>query len=161
MLKKIVLAGLLALLPLAAHAAQPTVTGGGPRLGLSSNPDQFVLGGQLTIGGFAPDWSFDPSLEFGIGDNVTVIQLNADANYHFRLQDSDWAPYVGGGLGIASFSIDLPAPLRDHSETNLGVNVIGGVSVPTAAGNRWFGELRFGLGDIPDIKFIGGINFKL
>jgi hypothetical protein len=161
MLKTLALVVALALLPNFAHAAAPLVSGGGPRVGLSTDPSQFVFGGQLTIGGFAPDWTFDPNLEFGIGDNVTVIALNGDFYYHFRLQDSDWAPYVGGGLGINSVSVDNPAPFRDHTSTDVGLNIVGGVSVPTQAGNRWFGEIRFGIGDIPELKLMGGINFRL
>lgn len=161
MLKKLALAGLLALFPLAAHAQSPIVTGGGPRIGFSSDPDQIVLGGQLSIGGFAPDWTFDPSLEFGVGDDVTVITLNGDANYHLRLTDSDWRPYLGFGLGVNRISVDLPAPFEDVSDTEIGLNLILGAGVQTQTGSRWFGELRFGIGDIPELKLMVGINFKL
>jgi hypothetical protein len=163
MFKKLALVGLLALIPVAAHAQTPLVTGGGPRLGFSSDPDQLVLGGQLSIGGFAPDWTFDPSLEFGIGSDVTVISFNADANYHFRINDTDWRPYLGGGLGINSVSVDLPTPLRDVTRTEVALNLIVGVGVPTETNYNWFGEIRFGLGndDAPAIKLVGGLNFKL
>lgn len=160
MLRKIALASLLALLPVAAAHAQ-VVSAAGPRIGFSSSPEQLVIGGQLVVSGFAPDWTFDPSLEFGVGSNLTVIAFNADVNYHFRISDSDWSPHLGGGIGVNSISVDNPAPRRDFTNTEVGVNLIVGVSVPTQAGNRWFAEIRFGLGDIPDLKLMGGVNFKL
>jgi len=163
MLRKLSLVVALALVALVpAVAGAQTLEGFGPRVGLSVDPDQIVLGGQLSIGGFDPDWSFDPSLELGFGDDVTVIAFNLDGYYHMRLTDSDWRPYVGGGLGIANISFDLPAPLEDDSDTEVGLNLALGAQVPHGDAQRWFGELRFWLGDsdLPAIKVIAGVNFR-
>ena len=128
-------------------------------LGISVDPDQFVLGGQLSMREFAPDWSFDPSLELGFGDNQTDITFNLDAYYHLSLSGSDWKPYVGGGLGVDFASWDAPLGLRDHSDTNVGVNAVAGFTIPASSGRHWFTELRFGLGDLPTLKIMGGSNF--
>src|SRR5688572_1513817 len=134
-----------ALLAAPAHAE---AVGGciGPRGGFSIDPDQVVFGGQLIIGEIAPDLTFDPSLEFGFGDDVTVIALNFDVHYHFAVAGSNWRPFAGGGIGLNFIEFD-DIPGRDDSETEVGGNMILGAGVPTSAGNRFFGELKFGLGD--------------
>jgi hypothetical protein len=159
MLKRLLVVGVLVLLPVAARAASPTVAALGPRAGVSIDPDQIVFGGQLSLREFAPDWSFDPNLELGFGDDLTAIAINLDAYYHMRLTDSDWRPYLGGGLGVDFFSWDAPPGFRDHSDTEIGLNAVAGFTIPAGSGNHWFTELRFGIGDIPTLKIMGGFNF--
>lgn len=43
-------------------------------------------------------------------------------------------PYLGGGLKISRFAVDLGAPLGTQSDTDVGVNLLGG--------------LKFGLGNL-------------
>jgi len=149
-------------IPVAAQAAEGAVVGGfGPRVGFSSNPDQLVLGGQALIGGIAPDVTFDPNIELGVGDNVTTVQFNFDFKYHLLLQGTPWRPYMGAGIGLAFFQIDNPAPFRDNSDTEVGGNFILGAGVPTASGSRFFTELRAGIGNLPDLKLVAGWNFKM
>jgi hypothetical protein len=145
------------LVPAAAHSA----TSYGPRFGVSLDPDQLVFGGQLVVAEVAPNLAFVPNLELGFGDDVTVISLNGDMLYHFALQGTDWTPYAGLGVGVNWISVDLPAPAGDNSDTEVGLNVVLGTEVPTKRGNAFFAELRFGVGDIPEIKIIAGWNFKM
>jgi hypothetical protein len=159
MLRRLLVAGALALLPLVAHAASPAVTALGPRAGASIDPDQLVVGGQLSLREFAPDWSFDPNLEFGFGDGLTVIAFDLDSYYHLRLSGSDWRPYLGGGLGVNFFSQDAPLGKRDDSDTEIGLNLVAGFTIPAGSGDHWFTELRFGIGDIPTMKIMVGFNF--
>jgi len=159
MLRRLLVVGALALLPLVAHAASPTVTAFGPRFGASIDPDQLVLGGQLSLQEFAPNWSFDPNLELGFGDNLTVIAFNLDAYYHLRLSGSDWRPYLGGGLGVNFISWDESFGTHDRSNTEVGLNLVAGFSIPAGSGDHWFTELRFGINDIPTLKILGGFNF--
>ena len=154
-------AALLALAAPIAHADAIRITGAGPRGGLSITPDQLVLGGQLSMS-VAPEWSVDPNLELGFGDGESDWGVNVDAFYHARLANSDWRPYVGGGIGINTVSVDLPAPFRDITDTGLGLNAVVGFTIPSKSGHLWFTELRLGLGDLmPDLKLIGGINLNL
>jgi hypothetical protein len=159
MLRRLLVVGALVLLPLAANAAAPTVTTFGPRVGASIDPDQIVVGGQLSLQEFAPNWSFDPNLELGFGDELTLFAFNLDAYYHLRLSGSDWRPYLGGGLGVNFISWDAPLGRRDHGDTEVGLNAVAGFSIPAGSGDHWFTELRFGLGDIPTLKIMGGFNF--
>jgi hypothetical protein len=159
-LRKLLLTATLALaIPVAASAA--TVTSFGPRIGLSLDPDQLVIGGQINTSEIAKNITLNPNLEIGFGDDVTVVAVNFDGQYHFRVQGSDWRPYVGLGLGINFVSVDLPAPFRDESDTEIGLNVAVGSNIPTGGGNPLFGELRFMLGDgsLPGLKLMFGVNF--
>ncbi len=160
-MKGIVLAcALAALVPTTVLAAPSAVTGWGPRVGASVDPDQLAFGAQLHVGEIAPNLTFDPNLEIGIGDNVTTVQPNFDLQYHFHTQ-SVWQPYAGGGLGIAFYSWDVSGPGRDNSDTEVGANLILGAEAPTRSGNRFFGEMRLGIGDIPSLKLMVGWNFRL
>ena len=147
--------------PLTAFAAgsgSPAGAEFGPRIGISSTPDQIVLGGQVQFPEFAPHLTVDPNVEIGFLDHQTVVALNADFFYHFALQGSVWAPYAGMGLGIAIYQFDDP---RLTSDTVTGANLVLGAGVPTRSGNRFFGELRAGLGNIPTLKLMVGWNFRM
>jgi hypothetical protein len=157
----VVLCALGALLPLSAMAQGPTVNAYGLRAGFSTDPDQLVLGGQMSIGEVAPNLSFDPNVELGFGDNVTLAAFNLAMHYHFDLTNSNWRPYVGAGAGINWIQVDLPPGVGDDSFTKVAGEFIMGASVPTQSGNRFFSELKLGLGgaSVPDLKLLVGWNF--
>lgn len=160
LMKKLLWTAALAVaLPAVASAA--TITSVGPRIGLSIDPDQLVIGGQINTNEIARNITLNPNLELGFGDDVTVIAANLDGQYHFLVQGSDWRPYVGLGLGLNFVSVDLPPPYRDASDTEVGLNVALGSNIPTGGGNPLFGELRFMLGDssLPGMKIMFGVNF--
>lgn len=156
MLRRLLLAlSLCALLPAAAHAQLRT--GIGPRVGISVDPDQLLIGGQAIIGEIAPNLTFDPSVELGFGDDVVSLAANFDLHYHFDIENVTWRPYAGFGADI----VFLDAEGSDEAETEVGGGIILGAGAPTTSGNRFFGELKFGLGDVPDLKIVVGWNFKM
>ncbi len=162
----LLLATLAALaLPIAAHAAEHWSGGPmfGPRFGVSFDPEQLVIGGQVMTAELAPRVTFDPNLEIGLGDHQTVVALAVDGHYHLTLSDSDWAPYLGFGVAVNFVSVDLPAPFRDESDTAVGANIILGTTVPTRSSSIFFTELKLGVGDsdVPSLKVIAGWNFPL
>jgi hypothetical protein len=155
MLRRVLLAlSLCAFLPAAASAQLRT--GIGPRVGVSIGPDQLLLGGQAIIGEIAPNLTFDPSLELGFGDDVTTFAANFDLHYHFDIENVTWRPYAGFGADIVVFEPDGPG----DGDTEVGGGLIIGAGAPTSSGNRFFGEMKFGLGDVPDLKIVVGWNFK-
>lgn len=160
MLKRLVLILALGSLSAVPAHADAVVGGVGPRVGFSTGPDQLVFGGQLIIGEIAPDLTFDPSLEFGFGDHATIIAANFDLHYHFVVSGSAWRPYAGGGLSLNFIEIDRGFG-NDLSDTEVGGSLIVGAGVPTQSGNRFFGEMKLGLGDVPDLKVMVGWNFKI
>ena len=160
------LAALVLLVAAPAAAWAQSVSAVGPRAGVSFGPDQFAFGGQLAITGIAPNWSINPNIDLGLGDNLTLVSLNADAHYHVPLQDFEWVPYFGFGLGLNFWEADvqtLPGqPSQSVSETGFGANLIGGFSLPATQNGQFFGEMRVGLGnEMPDFKLMAGWNFGL
>ncbi len=148
---------------LAPHASVAGVRAAeyGPRFGMSSDPGQIVVGGQVEFPEFAPNLTVDPNIEIGFLDHQTVIAMNADFLYHFAIQGSAWSPYAGLGVGINVFQYDSGTYPGLPSQTNAGGNVVLGASAPTHTGNRFFAELRAGLGDIPSLKLMAGWNFRM
>ena len=144
-----------------ARPGSVTATSIGPRVGFGLSPDQVVVGGHLNVGGFHPDWTFSPILEIGFGDHQTVVTVDFDAYYHVRLADSDWRPYVGGGISINNFNFDERPPFPHHSDTEAGLNFVFGTSIPSGSSAPLFAELRVGLGDIPELRGMFGWNFPL
>lgn len=152
----------LALAPCAARAARESDPGSdigfrgwGPRLGLSIDPDQFHFGAHLDFGNFARHVRFQPNIEVGVGDNVTLATINAEAAYRFLSRWDVWTPYVGGGLGANVKRLDN----GNDSETDVGVNALGGIERGLAGGDRFFLEAKFSLNDVPDAKVTAGWTF--
>lgn len=167
MTRKLLLAALLITALPAAALAQgsdrgtgPVATAWGPRFGFASSPDQFLVGAQLDLGNLAPDLTLTPNLEIGLGDHATTLSLSGDLHYHFRVKNSPWRPYVGGGITFTHVSYDLP-PGFDDSDTFVGASLLAGAIVPTQSGSRFFSEIKLGLGDVQDFKLLVGWNFAL
>jgi hypothetical protein len=149
---------LLALMALAIGVTPALAnTSGGIRAGLSVDPDQFVFGGQLNFDPIGKNVYIVPSAELGLGDDVTTLAFNGDVQYRFHVsQGSSVRPYAGGGLTILWFDQDGPG----DSDTNVGVNVLGGIFFGEAHGNPMFVDVKLDLSDeLPDWKFMFGVNF--
>jgi hypothetical protein len=149
-----------------AHAAEarPAFRGWGPRGGLTIDPDQIHFGVHTDLGDLAKNVRFQPNLEIGFGDNLTLFAVNAEAFYQF---ESEWAPYVGGGLGVNHLRFDYDDdpdnPFDDdisESDTELGVNILGGVELRDRDGDTFFLEGKFGLIDSPDFKLTLGLTLR-
>lgn len=156
----LVVAGFLALagtaVPMSdATAAMPGNKGYGPRLGVSVDPDQVVIGAHASLGQLAPHVRFQPNLELGLGDDITLFEVNADVHYRFQNNWDVWNPYAGAGLGVGFASID-----GGDDQSDLQVHLIGGVEKGVSSG-AFFGEIKFGLSDeTPDFKFLIGWTFR-
>jgi hypothetical protein len=132
-------------------AAAAGRAGVGVRAGLSRSPDQFLVGGQLEVGPvFGPAY-LAPSLDFGFGDPETVAIVNADLRWYLLpLPDTGLQFY--GAIG--------PAVLLSP-DTELGFTLTAGLHIPMQGLNRYNVEVRFGFGDIPEVKFAAAVLFGL
>ena len=156
----IVVVFVLAFAPTVARATPDSEVGfrgWGPRLGLTSDPDQVHFGVHLDFGNFSEHVRFQPNFELGVGNDMTVGALNFEAAYRFDSRWEAWAPYVGGGVGL-NF-IDRNDRFRDDVETETGLNALFGIERGLSDGDRFFTELKFGLTNSPDFKLTSGWTF--
>jgi hypothetical protein len=142
--------------------ASPAFRGWGPRIGLTIDPDQFHFGAHADLGEFTDRVRFQPNVEIGLGDNVTTLAFNAEAFYQF---DGELGPYAGGGLAINHWSFDGgdDNPFGDDvsgSDTELGINALGGVELHDRDGDTFFLEGKIGLVDSPDFKLTLGMTLR-
>jgi len=148
-----VLAG-IALFALALIPPPATAGDIGLRTGFSLTPDDFVIGGHYRTPPVAEYLYFVPSAEVGFGD-LTMVAFNADLHYLFEVK-SRLAPYVGAGMTLNWFD----APAGASSNTEVGGGILGGVMLGQTKHGRMFFELKLGLGDVPDAKFLVGWNIR-
>jgi len=145
---------LLVTLPVAASAGSFNYYG--PHLGFTQGPDQFLIGGQLQWNGVAPHLAFVPGVDLGLGNDLTVVSVNADFHYQIATNTA-WQPYVGGGMGLHFVSDNVAGTSNDSVA---GGHFIVGGAVPTQGGGRFFTELKLGFGDSPDLKAVAGWNLR-
>ena len=131
---------------LATPAAAQTV---GVKAGASVDPDQFYFGGQVETAPLVDQLRFRPSVEIGIGNDLTLVAFNIEFTYDFP-QPGDWRWFVGGGPALNLISFD------DETNSEGGFNILIGA----AHEGGLFGEVKFGLGDSPDFKIGVGYSFS-
>jgi hypothetical protein len=149
----------LALLSLAApvSAQQLGYYGLGPRVGVSSNPDQIVGGMQFNLGDFAPRLRFQPNFEVGFGDDYSIITVTAPVHYRFKV-NANIVPYAGGGITLAYINHDLGNGDND-TDFDISAKAVGGVEWPLKSNRQFFLELNIGFGDIQDTEVLAGWMF--
>lgn len=141
-----------------ALAQDPGYRGWGPRVGLTMDPDQVHFGAHVDFGNLARHVRLQPNVEVGVGDNLTLVAVNFEGAYRFRSRWDSWTPYLGGGPGILFVGNDNNG-LRDGSNTEIGLNLLGGIDRGLSNGSRFFIETKLGLVDAPDLKFTVGWTF--
>ncbi len=139
----------LALLTLLAASPAHAQVAPGIQGGISLDPDQFYFGGHVETAPLVDRVRFRPSVDIGIGDDLTVVAGNFDFTYTFP-GSSPWNLYVGGGPSINFYDSDG------------GSNTEGGFNFIIGAKNRdgLFFEMKVGLADSPDLKFGVGYTFR-
>jgi hypothetical protein len=132
--------------------------GWGPRLGVTSGPDQVHFGVHADFAGDSEHLRLQPNFELGIGDDQTIGAINMEAAYRFSSTYTNWSPYVGGGVGLNIIGSD--EGLTDNTDTEAGINAIVGLDKGLSSGDRFFAESKFGLtGQTPDLKLTAGWTF--
>jgi hypothetical protein len=131
-------------LVLVAALATPVFAGVGLQAGGSVNPDDFLIGSRFRSKPLGKAMFAVPSIEFGFGD-VFMIAGNFDGHYTLK-SDSKYAPYIGAGATLNWFDFD------GGSDTEFGGSILGGIQL----NEKFFFETKYGLGDVPDWKFILG-----
>ncbi len=151
-LRLLVVAFLAAVLAPASASAQ----GGGIRAGVSANPDQFFFGGHLDFGPLAENLNFRPNVEAGLGGDVTTVAVNVEFAYVFHRRPRPWQAYLGGGPALVMFTRDGGGARDGRSDVGPGFNLLVGL----AHARGFFTEVKLGLIDSPEVKFVLGVNFR-
>jgi len=135
--------------------AQSRDLGFGLRGGLYFDEGDLFLGGH----GLLPlraGWTAVPNLEMGLGDG-TLFTVNGDFTHGIARSRGRFF-YAGGGLAIIHH--ESSGKFRDgHSDTDLGLNLLGGVNFGQAPGFIPFAQLKIILSDNANVVFSGGIHF--
>ena len=134
-----------------AAFASPAMAKGtmGLRGGFSLDPDDFLIGLHFKSDPLGEDLYLVPSVEAGFGD-ITWIGGNVDLHYVFNTS-SEKKPYIGGGGTLNWFDSD-----GGDDDLEFGGSVLGGLKL----NQKLFLEAKIGLGDVPDWKFVVGMNMR-
>ncbi|MGB9597789.1 MAG: hypothetical protein ACPL7B_16005 [Candidatus Poribacteria bacterium] len=102
----------------------------------------------------------------GGSTSLSVISANGTAKYYFT--SSGISPFAGGGIGLvfSRASIKYNGPilgLKDYSdtETDIDLNLVGGVDIPVGVGMKFTAEAKIAVGDADWIQITGGILVML
>jgi hypothetical protein len=122
----------------------------GVRVGASTDPDQFVLGGHYETKPLVDQVTFRPNVELGLGNDIKVTTFNFELAYHFDYPARKaWNVYAGGGPAL------VWANSHGNNDTGGGFNFLVGIQ----AREGLFGEVKAGLMDSPNFKVIIGYAF--
>ena len=126
--------------------------GPGLRAGLSADPDQFFFGGHYVTKPIWDQMRFQPNVEAGFGDDLTVVAFNVEFAYWMPI-GADWHAYVGGGPAMNLFSGNG----KDHDEeVGAGLTILAGFR---RRGGLFF-EMKVGAFESPDFKLAVGYTFR-
>lgn len=151
---------LLALAAAPPAAAQDLgMRGWGLRAGAATDPDQVIVGAHFDLGEVIDQLRLQPSLELGIGDDVSTVQGLVPVHYRFET-GGEWTPYTGGGLLLALIDYDdRPGRRDDDNELEIAPVAVGGVEWAPSGGRRLLFELQLGGGVAFDAKVVVGMTF--
>lgn len=122
----------------------------GPRAGYDFDTDNLVLGAEAELGRAFQNFRFAPSVDFELGDN-TVTAINSDFRFYlFNLPETGLQFYGSVGPTVVL-----------NNQTEIGLSLVAGMKIPMKRENRYNLEIRFGIGDIPDVKLMLGILFGI
>ena len=147
----------------AAHAATRGLHGVGPVIGVGIDPDQVILGLRVGAGELSNRLDLRLGGEAGLGDDHNRGSFGVDALYRFRDQWDAWQPYAGGGISVGVIDHDhdnFPDDDHDDADVDPGLNIIGGVSKGVRGDDLFQAEVRFGIGEAPDVGFSVGWLFR-
>ena len=109
-------------------AATPAAadTSFGVRTGVYTDANAGFLGGEV-VTSIASSWYFNPNLEVAVAGDRDVVTANGDFHYDF-FQDRPYWVWAGGGPAVIHREFE-----NNTDETDLGVNVLGGIAWKTTA----------------------------
>ena len=145
--------------------AQPVEAEFGPRLGFDIGGDfeEFFIGADGRLSFASLPVLINPAFDFYfIEGDASFFQLSANVLYEFDIPNPMVKPYVGGGIGLARFSVDTDNARLiqniDATDTDAGLNLIGGATF-SAGTLKPFAQAQITFGDFDLFTITGGLLF--
>lgn len=126
----------------------------GLRGGATIDPDQVHFGFHVQAV-IVPHLRFQPNVEIGVGNGLTLVAMNPELNYLFTTKGSI-RPYIGGGPGANFFDRRRPF---DSTRTDVGINFVFGIEAPLRPPRSFMAEIKIGVNEAPDLKLTFGVTF--
>ena len=133
----------------AVTPAQAQQVAGGVQGGVSVDPDQGFIGAHVETSPLVDRVRFRPGVDFGFGDDLTLVGINLDFTYAFTA-NRPWNIYAGGGPAINWYNYD------NDSDAEAGFNFLVGAR----SRDGLFFEMKVGAMDSPDLRFGVGYTFR-
>lgn len=115
----------------------------------------------LPVPALHPQIAIVPSFDvFFPGSDLSYWELNGNVHYTFVTDNPNLSPYIGAGLNVARFSARVSPGLGRVSDTEVGVNVLGGLRFPVGTFSP-FVEARIELGGGEQFVLSGGLLFRV
>ena len=134
-----------------------------PQVDFATNNLNFGVGGRLDLGlaktfGAPIDGVGSFDYFFGTG-GVHIWEINGDIFYNFTIPKSNIAPYAGGGLNFAHYSVNCGG-IPGCSATEVGLNLGGGAKFKLPHSTMTpFAEARIELRTGSAFVLTGGLYF--
>jgi outer membrane protein X len=162
-MKKGVLLTLVSLTFCAASYAQVRIGG---FLGYGSEVEQLAIGANAEF--FLNEkMAIAPSIAFYLPEEsgpykLSVWELNGNFHYYFVSEDMI-SVYGLGGLNFTSVHLNYDGPGfgGDNSETEIGLNLGGGINFKVTDKIIPFGELKYAISDFDQVAIFFGVKFQL
>lgn len=165
LIRRLMLAVVATLLTATVAAAQARKEQGeklllGPHAQFATNDLDFGIGAHLSVP-VVNRIDIVPTFDYYFpGNDVTVYSIDGTVRYWPKINVKNSGLYAGAGLNWTHASVDLPAPLGNASDSNIGLSLTGGWMFKQVS---WlpYGQIRIVIGDADRVEFGGGVNFKL
>lgn len=111
------------------------------------------------LAGVHPNLAVEGDFTYFFPDGFDYFEINGNLIYTFPVE-ADVSPWAMGGLNLARVSVDVPG-FGDASETEVGVNLGGGVTFSPASSISPLVGAKIELGGGEGFVIFGGLSFAL
>jgi len=123
----------------------------GPHAGVGRGPDDFMLGAQAEFGPALGSAWFAPGLDMAFSDGANVAMINGDLRWYLLpLPDT----------GIRFYGQAGPTFVLSPDDA-VGLTLGLGADIPMRNARRYHFDVRFGFGDVPDLRIALGVLFRI
>lgn len=136
--------------------------GVGGRLGYAKPSDfdgSIAFGAHVHLGEIIENLVLMPNVDYFSKDEVSFLSVNGNVRYYFPTEGAVDL-FAGGGLGFVRVSVDLGQFGGDVSETEIGLNLLGGADFAVAENIAITGQVIY-VTEGEQIKVLGGVTYFL